>query len=256
MQDYIHLTPSEVAYLITEGSILQKEHLYFTFMDLLLKRVIEVPNGFMVTPDPNINFELETFISIGPNFSRYSPLPHECIFTNIFLENNSMRTTILNHLIFAFKEKGFLESTNNVIGGYEDLAQYHKRPKLFGLIKSYKLNGKGLILSRKLEESLNQFDYMVQSYCTEEEVWKAIEVLDTKILLINGLNYRMFFDWCQKYNKSELPFTYPDLTQDKLSETQFNNIRAIAENFDYFYKKMMEAIHDENDLDLVGLLGI
>jgi hypothetical protein len=248
MRDYNHLTPSEVAYIINEGEVTQLEHYYFTFMDLLLKRVLQVPKGFMVKPDVNKNFELETFIMRGPNYTNYYPLAHESIFTDIFQDNPELRTTILNNLKFAYKKQTFYETINDLIKKYDHLNEYHKHARIFNLLKSSKLSGKGLILSTKLEQSLQSFQYLANDDCENKKIEDAIHALDTKIILIPDLNFDLLINWSKENNNSTLPFTNKNLKQDRLSDFQFENIKAIDISFQYFYDKMILAIEQDNEI--------
>ncbi len=77
-------TPAETL-LLTKGSkVLLKDHLKYTLMDLLLKRVL-VSTRKVYQPDPRSKATKMTYISVGPLFKTYVPLFHEQVFTAPFV---------------------------------------------------------------------------------------------------------------------------------------------------------------------------
>lgn len=245
MRDYNHLTPSELAYIIKEHKLLQIEHFYFIFMDLLLKQVIQVPNGFKVIPDSEKSFEYETFIAIGPNFNSYQPLPHERIFIDIFNDNKNLRTPILYLLKFAFKQLNFLKTIDGLISKHGQISEYLKPTRILDIFRSTGLNEKGVKLKSKFEQELSNYNYLVYSPCTNIKLEEAVNMLKTKILLIVNLNLDQVLNWVKEKHKSILPFSNQSKNQKPISETQIENIKAINDNFEYFYNKMIIAIEEE-----------
>src|SRR3954468_16770925 len=77
------LTPAETLLIRQgEGSPV-KDLLKYTFMDLLLKQVLEIRN---LERQPNSRDPVMTYkyVYAGPNFNRYTCLPHELIYVSVF----------------------------------------------------------------------------------------------------------------------------------------------------------------------------
>jgi hypothetical protein len=109
----LHQTPAETWLLLYGSSSSLKDLLKVTFMDLILKKVIQSVE-FYRTPKGNQKPRFYKYITIDKNFSSYQPKLHELVFLAPFYVNVEEKI-LFRHLI----AKGYKKSISK--NHYQDL---------------------------------------------------------------------------------------------------------------------------------------
>ncbi|MGZ5304414.1 MAG: hypothetical protein ACXWDO_09900, partial [Bacteroidia bacterium] len=90
MEKLSKYTPAETMVLLYDYEAPLKDILRITFLDLLLKKVLQVVQ-IERQPHPNERPRIYEYVTTGRNYDRYRQLPHEKIITCIFDDDKDMR---------------------------------------------------------------------------------------------------------------------------------------------------------------------
>ena len=76
------ITPAETMLIKDSSSVELKNLMKYTFMDLLLKKVIEIKEVNKKSHPRDKYIRTYTYVVSGKNFSKYKPKKHELIYLN------------------------------------------------------------------------------------------------------------------------------------------------------------------------------
>ncbi|WP_027421244.1 hypothetical protein [Crocinitomix catalasitica] len=253
------LSPAETMLLI-DSTCRYKDMLKFTFMDLLLKRVIEikVENKKVLARDKYAKkvqvIKSYNYVVKGRNFIKYKPKGHELVFLSPYQKSTSIKI-LFKHLIKVVYEnsgssKSFKSTVLNSIN-LKGLLKVNILQQLFGGIS---MTAKGNQTKVEILKYLKPIDQNINNLLKGDKK-KALELLLSlggNIFLLNNLDFallkkidKLLLDE-QKSNYSE---SY-DTTNDWWYYFDFydNN-----ESFDFYFDDFDSTINSfESDYDAAG----
>lgn len=192
------LTPAETI-LIRDCSDAQlKSLLKFTFMDLLLKKVIKIVEVDK-QPHPRDEVRTYTYIESGKNFSLYTPKNHELIFISPFIKDKSIQILFKHFVKMIYDASGGKKSYRESIRSTKELKNYFNQSFFIYLFRLIKLTEEGKKVKQEIAGYLKEIDKDINDLL-ENDQKQALELLITiggNIFLLRNLN----FDLLKKIDK-------------------------------------------------------
>jgi len=190
------LIPAETM-LILDSSCTLKDMMKFTFMDLLLKRVIEikVEKNRVVQRDKYAKkvevIKSYTYVLKGKNFDKYKPKRHELVFLRPFQKDSSIKILFKHFVKMAYENtggKGFFKS--DVLSS-KNLDAYIKVSFLQQIFGGMSLTPKGIQAKDEIRKYLTSIDENIEKLLNEDKK-KALEILMAlggNIYLLKNLDF-------------------------------------------------------------------
>ena len=192
------ITPAETI-LIQQGSTAQlKNLLKFTFMDLLLKKVIKIVD-VEKQPHPRDGVRVYTYVEAGKNFEKYTAKAHESIFLSSFANEASIQILFKHFVKAAYEASGGKKSYRESIKSSNELRPYFNESFFISLFRFIKLTDDGKKVERAITSYLQEVNLKINDLL-ENDQQKALELLIAiggNIFLLQNLN----FDLLKKLDK-------------------------------------------------------
>ncbi|MCF8277879.1 MAG: hypothetical protein K9J17_14185 [Flavobacteriales bacterium] len=187
------LTPAETHLVMATTDAELKNMMKYTFMDLLLKQVIQTKR---ITKQAHRNdrARVYTYVVAGKNFLSYKPLRHEEIFLSPFYTSQSLELLFRHLVTMGFQNA---DGTNNYV---------HKRliksPNLKGIFEigffiqlfgTIKLTPQGNALQREIKRALDRLETELPQVIHSDKA-KALEILlaiGGNIFLLKNLDFAL-----------------------------------------------------------------
>jgi hypothetical protein len=98
MKGLKELLPAQTFFILQKGNVKHKDFLRYTFMDLILKRVLKIVEieKQASNKDP---VRKQTYVDVGDNYKTYTPTDFEKPFINSFKFDDGMRVLLRNYII-------------------------------------------------------------------------------------------------------------------------------------------------------------
>lgn len=172
-------TPAETL-LLTKGSkVLLKDLLKYTFMDLLLKKVLVLTRK-KYQPDARSKAVTMKYISAGPLFNSYQSLPHEQVFTSPFQQGK--RSIQFRFMIrMAYEQASIYADFDPVILESPSINRFVRKNIFQRFFGGYGWTSEGKTLAEVLKKELRTLDKNLPVWMAEDQK-KALEVF----LVIKG----------------------------------------------------------------------
>lgn len=246
------ITPAETI-LIKECSNAQlKNLLRFTFMDLLLKKVIKIVEVDK-QPHPRDEVRTYTYVESGKNFNAYKPKNHELIFTSPFIEEEPIQILFKHFVKIVYDASGGKKNYRESIKSNETSKQYFNQSFFINLFRFVKLTEEGEKAEQEITTYLKEVDENIGDLL-ENDQKKALEFLVSiggNIFLLRNLD----FDLLKKIDK-ELISQHKALRKNSdcddgtylfddfyLFEDSFDN----HDSFDSFFYDTLDSFDTEFD---------
>ncbi|EDP96177.1 hypothetical protein U8527_14795 [Kordia algicida OT-1] len=192
------IAPAETI-LIQQGSAAQlKNLLKFTFMDLLLKKVLKIVE-VEKQPHPRDEVRVYTYVETGKNFEKYTAKNHELIFLRPFKEEASIQILFKHYVKIIYEasngKKGYRES----IRSSKELQPYFSQTFFISLFRVIKLTNEGKNVQQEVVSYLQEVNLQINDLL-ENNQKKALELLIAiggNIFLLQNLD----FDLLRKIDK-------------------------------------------------------
>jgi len=175
MKHLSELSPAEALLVLNGNTVSMKELLKYTFLDLVLKRVLKV-----VEVEKPISSREGTrsykYIKLGRNFKTYYPLQHELIFLAPFSKGEN------EILIRHFIKIGYNNIRNeiqykNMLYDYPNLRKYFKRnffQRLFGGSESTNAR---LELAKQIKAEIKELEQSLPGLLQNDRL-RAAEIME------------------------------------------------------------------------------
>lgn len=249
------LTPAETMILINTASSL-KDMMKFTFMDLLLKKIINIKvekKKVFIRDKYAKKVEIiksYNYIVKGKNFNYYSPEKHETVFLSAYDKTTSIKI-LFKHLIKMAYENAYSNDYFRKVtfksSNLDGLLKQNILQKMFGGIS---LTSKGIATQKNILNYLNPIDKNISKLLRNNEK-KAVELLMNlggNMLLLTNLDISLL----KKIDK-ELLKEYKSLYKESYDyENWFDyfDFDYDSKEFDYFtsdFESTMESFSSEFD---------
>ncbi len=154
--------------LVLEGKKASfKELLKLTFVDLLLKKVLELKTVER-QPHPNDAIRYYKYISVGKNFYNYKPLDHEYIYIEAFKKDDSIEILFQNLIRLGIEKAINAKRYRLAVSQSPNLQAYFSQNFLQSLISSFSISKEGLKLRTDLQCEISRLELELPSYIKNE----------------------------------------------------------------------------------------
>lgn len=252
------ITPAETI-LIQKGSTTQlKNLLKFTFMDLLLKKVIKIVE-IHKQPHPRDEVRRYTYIEAGKNFNVYKPKKHESIFTNLFVKEEPIQILFKHFVKIIYDASEGKKSYRESIISSKELHSYFDQTFFISLFRLIKLTDEGKKVQQEITSYLQEVNLQINNLL-ENDQKKALELLIAiggNIFLLQDLD----FDLLKKIDKElikqqKASYTSVDSNDNSwLFYTDFYDDNYLfdydseeSDSFDSFFYNTMDSFDSEYDV--------
>ncbi|MFT5338075.1 MAG: hypothetical protein ACI9YL_002091 [Luteibaculaceae bacterium] len=244
------LSPAETMLLIDSACPL-KDMMKFTFMDLLLKRIIElkVEKKSGTTLDKYARkievIKTYKYAIPGANFKEYRPNKHEVIFLSPFQESPSLKI-LFKHLVkMAYENAGGKKAFKKTVQKSEILQDLLTINFFQGIFGGMSLTKTGVRTKNEIHQYLKPIDENIPTLIQENKVHEILLKIGGNIFLLNNMDFALL----RKVNKQLLrvqksPFPkskerldkslyyFPDFDEAYLFDTFFDDFDNTLNSFD------------------------
>ena len=186
------LLPAESVLIIEGKNSSINELLKITFMDLLLKQVLEIQ---IISKQAHSREKIRhyKYIIRGQNFSKYKFAKHELVFLNPYFTSSSIKI-LFQHLIRmgfqnAVSEKHYIK----LIKDSKKLEKYFKENYLQFFFGGFSMSSKGIEIRTKLKLELELLEIEILTLINngDENTFKSVTELGGNILLLKTIDFAL-----------------------------------------------------------------
>ena len=247
MQLLSKLSPAETMLLIESSSSSLKDLMKFTFMDLLLKKVIEIKEEKR-RPNPRDKYVRKyTYIIKGKNLPKYSPKAHELIFIKSFIKSPSIKILFKHFIKMGYEEAKGVNSFKKSIISSNIMNQYAKQSFFQRIFGGFTLSNDGQKVKSEVLAYLKPIDDNIGNIINRDKV-KALDILVTlggNIFLLNNLDFKLLkkidsqlikeqkLIYSESYAYGDDWWYYFDFYEDSyMFDSYFDNFDHTVDSFD------------------------
>jgi len=187
------ITPAETLLIKNSNSLQLKDLMKFTFMDLLLKKVIEIKE-INKRPHPLDTIVVKyTYVIAGKNFKKYKPKNHELIYLSPFGKNISLQILFKHFIQIAHDYANSNWKYKKLTRSNQEINKYFKQAFWPNLFRINKLTKNGIILKNEISSYLNGIDEDIDNLLNNDTA-KALKLLLSiggNIFLLKNLDFQL-----------------------------------------------------------------
>lgn len=176
MKHLSQLSPAECLLVLNGNDVPMKELLKYTFLDLVLKKVLQV-----VEVEKPISIREGSrsykYIRLGRNYKTYYPKDHEYVFLAPFNKEEKVEILIRHFIKIGYDSIGNEIHYKNIIYSYPSLKRYFKRnifQKLFGGSRSTSAR---LETARQIKAEIKELEQKLPFLLLNDKL-KAAEIME------------------------------------------------------------------------------
>ena len=254
------ITPAETMLIKDSTSVELKNLMKYTFMDLLLKQVIEIKEISKKPRSKDKKIRTYTYVVSGGNFSKYKPKNHELIYLSPFIKSQSIKILFKNFIKMAYNTSNGSWNYKKTTRSNREINQYFKQSFLLNLFKSIKLTDNGVNLKREISDYLNDIDKKIDNLLHNNKK-KGLELLLSiggNIFLLKNLDFQLLKNidvellTQQKALKDDNYYSESDswlyidfFGDDYLSNSYFDNFEDTLNSFDSEFDESGSSSDDD-----------
>ncbi len=186
------ITPAETVLIQLGSNAELKTLIKYTFLDLLLKKVIKVVEIGKKT-HPMDDIRMYTYIELGKNFEKYTPKNHEAIFLNPFREDTSIQV-LFNHFVkIIYDASGGKKSYRESVRSNKQMKSYFNQSFFVHLFRLTRLTDKGKKVKEEITTYLQEANNKINDLLHNDKE-KALELLlniGGNIFLLQNLDFEL-----------------------------------------------------------------
>jgi hypothetical protein len=187
------ITPAETMLIKDCTSVQLKDLMKYTFMDLVLKKVIEIKKISKKSHPRDTSIKTYTYVVSGKNFSKYKPKNHELIYVSPFIKSPSIQILFENFVKMAYDNSNGSWSYKKSIRSNIEINQYFKQHFLLNLFRVNKLTGNGTKIKKEIIGYLNDIDKSID-HLLHNDKKKGLELLLSiggNMFLLKNLDFKL-----------------------------------------------------------------
>lgn len=187
------ITPAETMLIKDCTSVQLKDLMKFTFMDLLLKKVIEIKEINKKSHPRDNYIRTYTYVIPGKNFNKYQPKNHELIYLSPFIKSPSIQILFKNFIKMAYDTSNGSWNFKKTTKSNREINPYFKQSFLLNLFRLNKLTDSGNKLRREISNYLNEIDKSID-HLLHNDKKKGLELLlriGGNIFLLKNLDFQL-----------------------------------------------------------------
>lgn len=184
------LTPAETL-LVKDGSKAPvRDLLKYTFMDLLLKRVLMIED---VERQVSMRDPIRTYkyVCAGENFRRHTILPHELTFLLPYRRNPDTRMLFRNCVEIGYENAGSKRALHKTIRSSPALQHTFSASFLQRVFGEYEHTVSGLAFKHQVESEIRQLERELPGLIANdrEKALEKLKVIGGNVFLLQGLSF-------------------------------------------------------------------
>jgi len=187
------ITPAETMLIKDCSSVKLKDLMKYTFMDLLLKKVIEIKEINKKAHPRDKYIRTYTYVVSGKNFNKYNPKNHELIFLGAFIKSQTIQILFKHFIKMAYDTANGSSNYKKLIRSNRDSNQYLKKTFLIKLFKLNRLTDNGIIIKKEISAYLTNIDKNIDNLLHNDKK-KGLELLLSiggNIFLLKNLDFQL-----------------------------------------------------------------
>lgn len=187
------ITPAETLLIRDCASTQLKDLMKFTFMDLLLKKVIEIEEINRRSHPRDKYIRTYTYVIAGKNFEKYKPKNHELIYLNPFNKSPSIQILFQHFVKMAYDASKGSWFYKKQVRVNQEINSYFKQTFLLNFFRITKLTDNGNKLKKEISAYLNDVDERID-HLLHNDKKKGLELLlkiGGNIFLLKNLNFEL-----------------------------------------------------------------
>jgi len=241
------ITPAETKLIIHSNLVDLKGLMKLTFMDLLLKKVIEIEVVQRKSHPRDAYTREYTYVVSGKNFDKYSPKKHELVFLSPFLKSPDIQILFKSFIKTVYDESKGSWNYKKSVRNTSELKVYFKSTFFHNLFRRIQLTTEGNKLKKELTNYLTDLDVDITNIMNNDKE-KALELLQNlkgNIFLLKNLDFELLkkidteLSNQQKKNYSDTSGDYDDDSwlylfdnEDHRYDSYFDDFNDTIDSFD------------------------
>lgn len=185
--------PAETLLILEGKNVSLKELLKTTFMDLLLKQVIEITTVSKQSSSSQNKVRYYKYIVKGEGFLKFRPLIHEHVFISPYLKSSSIKI-LLQHLIrMGFQNSKSESAFISSLLQSPNLNSYFTRSFLQTIFGGFSITQEGLELQHKIKIEIAQLEKELPEiiHSEKERASHILKTIGGNILLLKNIDFAL-----------------------------------------------------------------
>lgn len=201
------ITPAETMLVLNPSSSNLKDLMKYTFIDLLLKKVIRIKeNSSLKNKKHNIYNESLNYVKIGKNFNSYRPKKHEYVFLTIFYKNKQLQVLFKQYIKVIYNGVNSEYDYKLTIRSSQDINSLFKHTFFTKLLRRHIINEKGKAQQSTIYSILQPIDKSLKSGLNQKDHIQNMLSIGGNMFLLNNFHISLL-------NKIDKTFTDLDFKQ-------------------------------------------
>ncbi|NRD19613.1 hypothetical protein HNV08_06105 [Winogradskyella eckloniae] len=187
------ITPAETLLIKDCDDVQLKELMKFTFMDLLLKKVIEIKEIDKKAHPRDPYLRTYTYVVAGKNFKAYTPKNHETIFLSPFTKSPAIEILFKNFIKMVCETTNGIWSFIKSTRSNTEIKPYFKQSVLLSFFKLNKRTQDGKKLGSEIANYLNEIDNRIDHllHNDQQQALELILNIGGNIFLLKNLDFQL-----------------------------------------------------------------
>lgn len=193
MRNLSKYLPAETL-LVLEGKDADiKELLKITFMDLLLKQVVEIITVPKQSSSSRATVRNYKYVVKGKNFYKYNPKQHELVYLSPYLKSNSIRI-LFQHLVrMGFQNASSESKYRRSVTHSPNITNHFSRSIMQSIFGGFSKTNEGNELALKINAEIAQLERELPHVINSDKE-KALQILNTiggNIFLLKNIDFTL-----------------------------------------------------------------
>ncbi len=187
------LSPAETLLIVENSSSSLKDLMKFTFMDLLLKRVLEIKIVHKKAHPRDKYIREYNYVVAGKNIEKYKPKEHELIYLSPYLKNKEISLLFRHVIKMGYEQTNGLSRYKKTIASSENIKQHFGTSFFQKIFGGQSLTVLGKTTKRKIVEFLDSTDADIADIIIADKK-KALGILiflGGNIFLLKNLDFQL-----------------------------------------------------------------
>jgi hypothetical protein len=187
-----NITPAETMMVLNPSSSSLKELMKYTFIDLILKKVIKITeSSSLINKKHNISSAGISYVKIGKNFSSYRPKKHEFVFLTIFYKNRQLKVLFKQYMKVIYNGINSEYDYKSAIRTSPDINSLYTTNFFSKLLRRHVINEKGKLEQTKIYAVLKPIDNSIDSGLKDKESVQKMLSIGGNMFLLNNFSVEL-----------------------------------------------------------------
>ena len=193
MKQLSKFLPAETLLVLEDKNVDLKELLKITFMDLLLKQVIEITTITKQSSSSRDKVRYYKYVVRGKNFLKYRPIEHEIVYLSPYQKSSSIKV-LFQHLIrMGFQNAKSEAKYFSAIRQSPNINYYFTKNIFQAIFGGFSITKEGIELRNKIKIEIAQLEKELPPIITSDKE-KALQILNTiggNIFLLKNIDFSL-----------------------------------------------------------------